>query len=48
MKKLCFKCGKEKEVAGNSKWCPVCEIFLCDNCGSGRTQCPKCQKYSLR
>jgi len=45
MEKVCFKCGKEKDVsAPYARWFPCCQIFLCQNCG-GRDSCPKCGKY---
>ena len=41
-KRLCAKCGKEKNVSGGK----ICEKghFVCSVCGSGRSTCPVCQK----
>ena len=41
-KRVCAKCGKEKEVRGG-KIC-VKEHFSCQSCASGRSTCSLCGK----
>lgn len=50
MKVKCAICGKETDSSHvGVKYCPHCGLWYCYNCaGSGRTQCPKCGKYSLK
>ncbi|MDD3581433.1 MAG: hypothetical protein PHW74_10470 [Desulfobacca sp.] len=44
---LCGKVGYDSIWPG-AKYCPNCHIQLCSKCGSGRRQCPKCGKHTLK
>jgi len=49
MKVTCAICGKKTESNYSGvKYCGNCGIWLCHDHGSGKKQCPKCMKYTLK